>query len=446
MTTIDRRHFLKNSSSTIVALSAGTAALSARSAKAQSANEKIVVALCGAGGRGSQLIKYFAIRQGCEVAYICDPNDKAGTGVTEVLRREHNSKLKRVRDYRQVLEDKDVDAVVVATPEHWHGPLTIFACQAGKDVYVEKTPSHNIWEGRKMVEAARKYNRIVQVGTQTRSAPYAIHAAEYIRSGKLGNVYLCKVYNLREGGPYRTGDPAEPPDSLDWNLWLGPAPMRPYQPNLRWDCHWDFSGGDIAQNGIHILDMARWITGKDYPNSVICNSLNIYNDDKENLDMMVASFEFDNMVMTYEQGLFTPYMHKTTMEIRDGDLFPHWPTCSIRTELYGTKNMMVFGQVGAGWQVFDFEGKVVDFEYGRFPDNPHIDNFIACLRDRKLPNADIEDGHRSSLLVHLPNISYRVGSRKLQFDAKTERFVDDDEANQLVKRSYREPFVIPEAV
>ena len=451
MQNINRRRFLSRSAKSVVGLSAGAAALGARrTAQAASANEKIVLGVIGVGGRGSSLVRSFAGRPDVEFACLCDPDSERGRDVFELLELEKGKAPKRVSDFRRVLDDKDVDAIIVATPDHMHALPTILGCQAGKDVYVEKPASHNIWEGRKMVEAARKYKRIVQVGTQSRSAPYVHKALEYIHSGALGTIHLCKVYNLKAGSAYHEGPGGKPPDDVNWDLWLGPAPMRPYDRRILrggWQNYWAYCGGDLASDGIHQVDLARWLIGKDYPKGAHCTGGNFaFQDDREYPDTQIAAFDFDDLTMTFEMTHYPPYMSKTPMDIRNSDTFPFWPQNSTRIELYGTKELMIMGRHGGGWQALTTDGKVVAQEYGRFPDKPHQQNFLECIRSRKRPNADIEEGHRSAILAHLANIAYRVGCKKLIFDAKTETLVGNEEANRLVKRTYREPYVIPENV
>jgi len=451
MKEINRRQFLSNSTKSVLGAYAGTLALTVKkSLSAASANEKIVFGSIGLGGRGRSLLRTFCERPDVEFAYLCDVDERRGGGLERGLESRQARKAKRVFDLRRVLEDKEVDAVIIATPDHWHGLATILACQAEKDVYVEKPPSHNVWEGRKMVEAARRYKRIVQCGTQNRSAPYVHKALEYIQSGKLGKIPFCKVFNLKSGGAWHMRPDSEQPEGLDWNRWLGPAPKRPYNERIHhggWHCLWAFSGGDMADDGIHQLDIARWLVGKDYPKSVHCSGGNLaFDDDREVPDTQVVTYDFDGLVMTSELTQWAPYMSKTPGNIRGSNAFPDWPQNATRVEFYGTKEQMIMGRHGGGWQVFTSAGKVVAQEYGRPGDAPHRDNFIECIRSRKLPTADIEEGHRSAILVHLGNISCRLGGRELTFDPRTETFVGDDEANKLVKREYRKPFVILEQV
>ncbi len=450
MEPINRRTFIHKTGKSMSGLAAGVSALSLSNWKrAYGANEKVVMGLVGCGGRGTSLVRGFARRPNVEIAYLCDPDGRRGNETYELFKTEHNLTIKKLQDFRKILDDKDLDVLIVATPDHWHAPATIYACQAGKDVYVEKPASHNIWEGRKMVEAARKYNRIVQVGTQTRSAPYAMKAVDYIQSGKLGTIHLCKIYNLKSGNPYHARPNVSTPPELDMDLWLGPAPLKEnYHADTRkgWLFYWDFCGGDMGNDGVHQIDFARMLIGKEFAKTIHCTGGNLaFDDDSEVPDTQVATFEFDNMIVTFENTQYAPYMSKTPMEIRESDQFPYWPQNSTRIELYGAKELMIAGRHGGGWQVFTTDGKVVAQEYGRFPDEAHKDDFLSCVKSRKLPNADIEKGHRSAILVHMGNISYRLGGRKLTFDPATETF-DDAEANQFLKRTYREPYTIPEQV
>lgn len=445
----NRREFFSNMGKRAVGLWAGALAI-AQGRRAVSANEKVVLGAIGLGGRGQALAKGFAQREDVQFATLCDPDLRRPKQLFEMFKDEHNPDIALTDDYRRIIDNQSIDAVVVATPDHWHAIPTIEACQAGKDVYVEKPCSHNIWEGRKMIEAARKYRRVVQVGTQTRSGAYVHKAVEYIRSGKLGRIHLCKIFNLKSGSPYKQSAVGDPPPEMNWNLWLGAAAQREYResiPRGGWLYYWDYCGGDMGNDSIHQIDLARLLIGKDYAKSVYCQGGNLaYQDDSEVPDTQSAVFDFGDMIVTYENTQWTPYMAKTSMEIRNNDLFPYWPQNSTRLELYGTEGLMLMGRHGGGWQVFTSDGKVIAQEYGRFPENEHKANFIKCIRSREKPVADIEEGHKSAILFHMGNISYRIGCRKLIFDPNAERFINDDDANRYLKRTYREPFVVPEEV
>lgn len=451
MKRMNRRRFLNSSLRSAAGMSMGMAALAATSRRVLGANDRVHIALLGCGGRG-RIVTRGLIENGAELTYVCDLHEGRLGSTAEEMGKLQGREPKKAKALRQVLDSKDVDAVMIGMPDHWHGPASILACQAEKDVYVEKPHAHNIWESRKMVEAARKYKRILQVGTQNRSAPYNFAALEYVKSGKLGEIRLVKVYNLKPGGPFQLGDAGTPPGGFDWDAWLGPAPQRPYHQRIfrgGWHKFWDFSGGDMADDGIHQLDLAAMLMGDPpMPSAVSCSGGRLAHkgDAAEVPDVQIVCFDFDDFVMTFELSGYPRYMRKTTGTIRRKDEFPYWTQNATRIELYGSELMMTIGRHGGGWQVTTSGGKVVEQMYGRFPDAPHQQNFIDCVKARKRPNADVETLHNSVALVHLGNIAHRVGNRKLRFDAKTERFIDNAEANKLVKRTYRKKYEIPEQV
>lgn len=453
MKRMNRRQFLGGSVRGAAGVSLGVAAFSQawRPGHVLGANERVNIALIGCGGRGRYVARGMT-EYGADVTHLCDLHEgrleKAATFIAEVQDR----KPKLVKDMQEVFDSKDVDAVIIATPDHWHGPATVFACKAGKDVYVEKPHAHNVWESRKMVEAARKYKRVVQVGTQNRSAAYNKAALEYVKSGKLGNIHLVKVYNLKRGVPFYLGDPGTVPKGFNWDAWLGPAPKRSWHGGIfhnGWHKFWDFSAGDMGDDGIHQIDLAMMLMGEPgMPGAVSCSGGRLAHkgDDAEVPDVQIVSFGFDTFVMTFELTGYPHYMRKTTGTIRRGDIFPYWTQNATRIELYGSELMMTIGRHGGGWQVTTSGGKVAEQMYGRFPDAEHEQNFVECVKSRKPPNADIEIVHPACTMVHMGNIAHRVGNQKLQFDPKTERFTNNVEANKLVKRKYRKKYRVPEQV
>lgn len=443
---VSRRRFL-----VATAVAAGASSLSlVRPARGQSPASKVTLALMGAGGRGSELCRKFAEIPGVEFKYLCDPNGARGGDLLRELEKKQGRAPQRIKDIRLALEDKDLHAVVVATPEQWHALAAIWACQAGKDAYVEKNVSLTVWEGRKMIQAARKYNRIVQAGLQNRSAPYAATARDYIRSGKLGKVVLVKVFNLLAGGPWSARPDAPAPAGLDWDLWLGPAPEVPFNPGrfTGWGDYWDYEGGVLAGDGCHQIDLTRMALGDPpHPRSVFCSGGRLaFPDRRETPDLQVATFDYGEFRLVIEHGTFTPYMKKFPNEVRYGSAWPNWPQSSCRVEIYGTKQMMLLGRHGCGWQVLEGDGKVVAQDKGYFPDKWHQPNFIDCVRSRKQPNADVEQAHYSACLPHLANISYRTGQKLLPFDGAAERFTDSAEANQFLKPAYRKHYRVPDSV
>lgn len=442
MKRVNRRDFVKSS----IGAAATLTMLSKR--KSFAANDKVIIGVMGLGGRGTYLAEKFASRSDAEVAYLCDADTRRFARARNAVEEVQDTKPKLVQDVRRILDDSSVDALINATPDHWHALGTIMACQAEKDVYVEKPLAHNIWEGRKMVEAARRYKRVVQVGMQTRSAPYMKNAAEYIRSGKLGDVHLVRVFNMMKHSSMREGSVQPIPEGFDYDMWCGPAPKLPYNPARRWLNLWEYSCGPIAGDAIHQLDLARYLFGdKPYPDTVVhAGGVNALNDGREIPDTQLVTYEYGKFTLLSEAALWMPYMKKTPSSIRDSDKFPNWPFSSTKIEVLGTEGFMYVGRHGGGWQAYDANGELVRSEYGRQADKEHQDNFIDCIRTRNLPNADVEQGHYSVLLCHLANISYRVGNEKLRFDPKTESFIDMPEANKHLKRTYRHPWVIPEKV
>jgi predicted dehydrogenase len=413
------------------------------------ANEKVVIGVMGLGGRGTFLTERFAQRKDVVVAYLCDPDSRRFARARNVVEEEQDKAPKTLQDFRKMLEDKSVDAVVNATPDHWHALGSILACQAGKDVYVEKPMSYNVWEGRKMVEAARKYQRVVTVGTQSRSAPYVQKAVDCIKAGKLGDVHLVRVFNMMQHSPSKPVAEQPVPQGFDYDMWCGPAAKPSYNPSRRWLNQYEYSCGPIAGDAVHQMDLARMLMGDIPAPKTVQATGAIYHlkDGRDTPDTQLAAFEYDGCALQFEATLWTPYMKKIAQNIREGDLFPNWPFCATRVEVYGTKGFMFFGRHGGGWQVFDPNCDVTEFAYGRPGDTPHIENFVQCIRSRQKPNADVEQGHYSALVCHLANIAGRVGNKTLVFDAKTETFAGAPEANRLLKRaSYREPWIVPDKV
>jgi predicted dehydrogenase len=294
---------------------------------------------------------------------------------------------------------------------------------------VEKPVSHNLIEGRRMVEAARKYNRVVQVGTQRRSAEHVAKAAEFIRAGKLGKVPFARTWiaGNRKSIGHKADGPV--PAGVDYDLWLGPAPKTPFNPNrfhYEWHWHWDLGTGELGNNGIHGLDQARWLLGLDAPTRISSGGgKHFYDDDRQTPDTQIATFDFDHTTLIWEHRIWS----RTGLR---GEGFG--------IELYGEKGTMVFDR--KGWHV---EDGVEASEAGTDPEKAHLCNFLDCVRDRKRPNADIEEGHKSTRLCHLGNIAYRT-SRTLRFEAAGESLPGDAEASKLLGRTYRKGFEVPEKV
>ncbi len=445
MKTVNRREFMQDS----LGAAAGLTALSGQVSRAAvSANNKIVLGVMGLGGRGTYLAEKFAERDDVEVAYLCDPNTHRFARTREAVEEWQERQPKMVQDFRRILDDPSVDALVNATPDHWHALGSILACQAGKDVFVEKPMCHNIWEGRKMIEAVHKYERVLQVGMQSRSAGYTQKAVAYVQSGALGKIHLVRVFNMMRHRPQRKGPDQPVPAGFDYEIWCGPAPKRAYNPSYHWLNQWDYSCGAIAGDAIHQLDLARYLLGDLAVPSTVSHAggINVLQDGRDIPDTQLVTYEYDDLTLLFEAALWQPYMQKIPGAIRDTDRFPDWPFCSTRVELLGTEGFMYYGRHGGGWQAYDAAGKLVHSEYGRQGDQEHQDNFFDCIRTRKQPNANVEQSHYSTLLCHLANISYRVGNHKLRFDPDSESFPHAPEANQFLKREYRKQWAVPDPV
>ena len=446
MAAINRREFLKRTA--VAGAAIGTAGFSIN---ALGANERVVLGIMGIKGRGNYLAQEFAKRDDVEVRYLADLDSRLLGDRAKGIEGITGKAPECVQDFRKMLDDAEVNGIVMGTPDHWHALGTILACQAGKDVFVEKPTSHNIWESRKMVEAARKYERVVQVGAQNRSAEYCYKAFDYVHSSQFGDIHFIRVLNSKQRGTIGLKPDKETPEGVDYDMWLGPAPMRKFNENhfhYAWHWFWNYSGGDIINDGVHQMDIARWMIDRKYPKKVTsAGGILFFNDDQETPDTHTANWDFDGITMVFEQMLWAPYMKKTPFPMRDTDNLPNWPFSGTRIEIYGTKQMMFLSRHGGGWEVFDGDGNSVAVQPGRFsPSNAaHQQNFIDCIRSRKQPNGDIEKLHYSTLLCHYGNIAYRTG-RVQHINPETEGFIDDDEANALVKRTYREPWVIPDEV
>jgi predicted dehydrogenase len=393
------------------------------------ANERVRVAVIGLRSRGTDLARLFAANSGAEVPAVCDVDDAMFEKPLRVVEKIAGKSPRIEKDFRRLLDDKTIDAVAVATPDHWHAMLTVFACQAGKDVYVEKPASHNVVEGRRMVEAARKYNRVVQLGTQRRSTPHVREAIEYVRSGALGKVAMARAWNHQKRVDIGHGKPVPVPASIDYAMWQGPAPDRPYHPNrlhYNWHWFWHWGTGELGNNGIHGLDVARWGLGAQAPLAVCSGGGKyVFDDDQETPDTQIVTWDFPDAALVYEHRIWSN--HGT-----EGELFG--------IAFYGERGTLIIGD--KGWRVE--EGDQVHGAPSTDGQARHVGNFLECVRSREKSNADIEIGHLSTRLCHLGNIALRTG-KKLVFDAATERF-KDAEANALLEREYSHRFEMPSHV
>ncbi|MBM3737203.1 MAG: Gfo/Idh/MocA family oxidoreductase [Acidobacteria bacterium] len=415
MSDSNRRSFLKHG-----------AALASTGAIMAGANERLTVGLIGCGGRGTGLAREFSGL--ADIAYVCDPDESRRRKVQERVNAKH-----AVADLRRVLDDKSVDAVVIATPEHWHAPAAILACEAGKHVYVEKPCSHNLREGRLMIEAARRTKRVMQVGTQSRSDPFIAGGIQLLREGVIGDVLVAKAWDVQRRADLGRLQPSDPPPGVDYDMWVGPAEFVPYQAN-RFHYHWhwwyNFGVGGLGGDGPHEIDYARWGLGVEtHPTTVAgLGGKYYFDDDQEYPDTGTVVFEWpgDGQVRHKRQFIF---------ELRI------WSPNGILNvdsgaEYYGTKGRMFLSKRGK-LEIFDEKNKPIVAQ----PKAPpqllgHAADFLDAIKTGRTPNSDIEIGHLSSSLVHLGNLAIRLG-RSLNFDPRTERIIGDKEANALLSRKYR---------
>jgi predicted dehydrogenase len=431
MITPTRRRFMQTG--TLAA-----SALSFSSLHAQGANRKLRIGLIGPGGMGTSHLKYLAKNPEVELAWVCDVDARRLETAAKSAHELGGHAPKSTKDMREVLGDKRVDAVFIATPDHWHAPATLLALDAGKHVYVEKPCSHNLREGRLMLDAARRTKRVVQVGTQSRSTEHVMTAMQKLRDGAIGEIISVKVWNSQFRGNIGHVSPSDPPAELDYDTWLGPAPKTPYQSNFhpaKWRWFHSFGEGDIGNDGVHDLDIGRWGLGVDTHPTRICalGGKFFHDDDQQWPDTQTVIFEYHldggkKKLLTYEQRLWSDY-HQEGFE--NGDAF------------YGTNGYMLLGKSG-GWRLYDKKDKLREEGKGSPDLAAHHRDFLECIRDGGTPHADIHEGHLSAGLCHLGNIATRLG-RTLTFDSKTERFTGDDEANGMLTREYREHWGTPKA-
>jgi predicted dehydrogenase len=481
---LTRRRFFQ---STLTTAATVTVAGTKSSGKVLGANDTVRVGVAGLNGRGHSHTDAFLGMKDVQVAYLIDPHKGTYGGHLKKIAAKGQPPATCVQDIRKALEDKSLDAVSVATPNHWHALITIWSCQAGKDVYVEKPCSHNIHEGRIAVETARKHNRVVQHGTQSRASSGFAQMAELAKTGKFGKLLVSRGLCYKDGG---TGGSTRgnigvkptkaPPAALDFNIWTGPAPTQPYHENIvhyRWHWFWDFGNGDIGNQGVHEMDKARWfIPGAVWPKTVLTLGGRFTGPDQgqtPNTEITVMDYDGTLLIFEvrgqksekyYDQGVGN-VLHFEAGTVAGGKFYPK-----------GKK---------------EGEALKVDVKLAKQPQGNHFRNFIDCVKSRKAEdlNAEIAVGHVSAGLCHLANISYRLGKdepfsaktgavsgndfasetlartedylrangvkledqklrvgRKLEFDGATETFKGDSEANGLLTRAYRAPFVVPEKV
>jgi len=437
MTTSDstRRNFLASTAGVSLAALATTGVHSSLAAAEE--KPKTIVGLIGPGGMGSSHLSLLARNKEVELAYVCDVDAQRLAAAVAGALKGSGKAPQGVKDMRKIFDDPRVEAVWIATPDHWHAPATILALNAGKHVYVEKPASHNIREGRLMIEASDKAKKVVQVGTQSRSTPVVMEAIEKVKSGAIGEVLVAKAWNSQKRGTIGKAKPSSPPAHLDYDLWLGPVTERPYQANFLhgiWRWWYDFGAGDIGNDGVHDIDVALWGLGAEgHPSRVAgLGEKLFFDDDQQWPDTQYFAFDYSahgsqkKKQLVFEQRIWSPYVQEG---YENGVAF------------YGTNGLLIIGH-SVGWKLFGPRNKLLEEKTGSPDLAAHHRNFLECMRSGKSPNADIRLHHPVATLCHLANISTRVG-RTLNFDPKTEQITGDSEAAPLVARKYREHWATP---
>lgn len=424
-TTIPRREFLKQSALCTTGAALLTPGTWLRADRGL--NDKVLIGVIGCNNRGMDHIATLLAMPSVEIRYICDVDHRAvEKGVAAVAQKQDRAP-KGVGDLRRMLEDRELEAVTIATPDHWHSPATILACAAGKHVYVEKPGSHNLHESNLIVAAARKYRRVVQMGNQRRSWPWVKEAMAALHAGELGKLAFARCWYTNHRSAIGKGKTTNPPNWLDYAQWQGPAPERPFRDNLihyNWHWFWHWGTGELGNNGVHALDLARWGLRVNLPSRVNCGGGQYhYPEEWETPDTIVASFEFGNIGIVWEGQSCDPRGFEAV---------------GFGVTFFGEKGSMVLTNTNA--TIYDLSQRVVREITGQKNlfgyDTRHFGNFIEAIRNGTSLNAEIEEGQKSTKLCHLGNIAWRTGNT-IHFDAETGRIVGDHRAEALTKRSYR---------
>jgi len=455
MRNINRRKFLKQTTAVSTGVMVSLPMMKNSFAK-NSPNDTVNIAVIGIRSRGKDHYKALAKIPNVKIAVLCDIDQRLFPEAVADVEKLTGYKPEIETEYRKVLDNKDIDAVSIATPNHWHALQTIWACQAGKDVYVEKPVSHTVVEGRKIVEAARKYNRVVQTGTQARSGVAMNKAMKFIKEDGLGDVYMAKGLCLKPRGSLGHVKNSEIPDGVNWDAFLGPASYRPFNENrfhYKWHWFWDTGNGDFGNQGIHQADIARWALSKrTHPVRIYgIGNYHVWDSDQEtpNIQQLVFEYEDDSILQFEVRGLAT----NSEAGVRIGNLiFGSKGWMSTESEDNG-KSQVHFADINllpSGYSSYkEKDGPIFTDETPETSDMNymHFKNFFECVKSRKWQdlNADILDGHLSTTLCHLGNIASRL-KRTLQFNPHSEKFIEDDEANSYLTKMYRAPYILPEKV
>ncbi len=424
---LNRRQFLGSSAKNAAGVAAGVVSLSAAATLANSLQHPIRLGIIGARNQGKELAASFAGLAGANVAVVCDVDESVLPAAVKTVEQAQGTTPRTERDFRRLLDNPDIDAVVIATPDHWHAVMTILACQAGKDVYVETPVSHTVQEGERMLAAARRDDRVVQSGLQQRSGSHFQSAIDYVRSGKLGRVRLAKAWTAHMRKSIGHKADCITPQGVDYDLWLGPAEKRSFNPNRfhhNWHWNWDYGSGELGNWGVHMLDIARWGLEVEWPTQVSSvGGQHYFDDDQQTPDTLLANYTFPGKTIAWEHRLWS---HQG-IEGR-----------SAAVAFYGDLGTLIVDR--GGWKVYGQSESATS--HSTDCATPHHQSFLDAIRTRSRPTADMHVGHISSALCHLGNISYRVG-RAVQFDPHAGQFIRDPVADVLLARDYRSPWELP---
>lgn len=424
---LNRRQFLGSSAKNAAGVAAGVVSLSAAATLANPAQHPIRLGMIGVRNQGKELAASFAGLSGASIAVICDVDESVLPAAIKTVEQAQGTAPRTERDFRRLLDNPEIDAVVIATPDHWHAVMTILACQAGKDVYVETPVSHTLQEGERMLAAARHYDRVVQSGLQQRSGSHFQSAIDYVRSGKLGRVRLAKAWTAHMRKSIGHKADCITPQGVDYDLWLGPAQARNFNPNRfhhNWHWNWDYGSGELGNWGVHMLDIARWGLEVDWPTQVSSvGGQHYFDDDQQTPDTLLANYTFPGKTIAWEHRLWS---HQG-IEGR-----------SAAVAFYGDLGTLIVDR--GGWKVYGQAEATTS--HSTDCSTPHHQSFLDAIRTRSRPTADIQIGNISSALCHLGNIAYRVG-RAVQFDHQAMQFVRDPVADVLLNRDYRSPWELP---
>lgn len=437
---MNRRVFLSKS----VGAAAAAVTLSTRRPRASAApNDRITIAVIGVRGRGGGVSNAFASRKNVDIKYVVDVDETVRNRHADELGRMTGKKPEAIKDFRHALDDRAVDAIMLGTPTHWHAIPTIMACQANKDVYVEKPDAHNVVEGQLMVAAMKKYKRVVQLGTQSRSGRHFLDAMRYIGEGHIGRALFAKAWESARQGPIGRPADSQPPAGVDYDFWLGPAPKRPFNRcrfHGSWRWFFDYGCGDLGNDGVHRLDVAHWAfesalaaQGEEPLGAVKAVSAHggkcYFDDLQEWPDNLMCTYDYGaGRVITYEMRIWTPY-----------EMFGEGEGAAI----YGDKGYVILGN--SSWRAYGPKNKLLREEKGSYDNTTaHVEDFLSCMQTRKRPASDLETiGQPTSLLCHLGNAAWRAG-RTLRFDTTNNRLIGDKDAERyLTREQYRKPWLLP---